>query len=295
VVKSNYIQLTMTDHYTTLGVSESASQEEIKQAYRKLAMQFHPDRNPGNAEAEAKFKEINAAYSEVGEAEARSRYDQQRRGPQPGGPGGFGFSFGFGGGGIDDILDQFFAQHGFRPNRQPQRNRDFTFNLHLSLEEAFTGKQTPVQFSANNQNYNIHVSIPAGVEHGTRIRYQGHGDRSIPNAPPGDLYIHIHILDHQTFKRSGPHLHTDIEVDAFDAVLGCEMEMTCIDGQKISLTIPAGTQPGSTLRLKERGMPLRASGNPRGDCLVSVKIKIPTDLSDEIKRSLREISSARRT
>lgn len=284
----------MTNHYSTLGVAENASQEDIKKAYRKLAMEFHPDRNPGNAQAEAKFKEINAAYSEIGEPDTRARYDQQRRfgGQENFQAGGFNFNFGFGGADIDDMLNQFFSRHGFGQAR-PQRNRDFTFNLHMTLEEAFIGKQTPVQFSANNQNYNINVSIPAGVESGTRIRYQGHGDRSIPNAPPGDLYIQIQIYDHPRFKRNGPHLHTEIVIDSFEAMLGCEKELMCIDGQKVSITIPKGTQYGTTLRLKERGMPMRASGNPRGDCLVAVKVMTPTDLTDELRNVISEILAKR--
>lgn len=270
----------MEDHYKTLGVNSDATQDEIKKAYRKLAMEYHPDKNPGNAAAEEKFKKINAAYSEIGEPENRARYDQQKNftgGDSFTG----GFNFGFGASSIDDIINQFFHQHGFAHPQRQMRNKDFTFNLHISLEEAFSGKQTPVQFSANGQNYNITVTIPAGVESGTRVRYQGHGDRSIPNAPPGDLYINIQVKEHPRFKRSGPHLHTEVVVDALEAIVGCDKEIPCIDGQTVKMTIPAGTQPNTTLRLRERGMPTRPSGNPRGDCLVNVCVKVPTSISDE--------------
>ena len=217
----------MEDYYNILGVSPDATQEDIKKAYRKLAMEYHPDKNPNNQVAEEKFKKISSAYAELSDPATRARYDQQRQfGSQNSDPfGNFNFSFNFGAGGIDEILNQFFHQNGFNHHVRPNRNRDFTFNLNISLEEAFSGKQTPVQFSANNQNYNINVTIPAGVETGTRIRYQGHGDRSIPNIPPGDLYITIQIYDHQRFRRSGPHLHTEIIIDAIEAIIGCEKEL----------------------------------------------------------------------
>ena len=282
----------MEDYYSILGVNQNATQDEIKKAYRKLAMEYHPDKNPGNSAAEEKFKKINAAYAEIGEPASRSRYDQQRQFNNNRTNSEFGgFSFSFGNGTIDDILNQFFHQHGFA--QRPQRNNDFTFNLNISLEEAFSGKQTPVQFSANGQNYNINVTIPAGVEAGTRIRYQGYGDRSIPNVPPGDLYITVQISEHARFKRSGPHLHTDIAVDALEAIVGCEKEMICIDGQTIKVTIPPGTQPNATLRLRERGMPTRPSGNPRGDCLVNINVKIPTDISNDDRTILSEIIKRR--
>lgn len=291
----------MTDHYATLGVAADAPQEEIKRAYRKLAMQFHPDKNPGDAAAEAKFKEISAAYSEVGDEQSRARYDQQRQfgGGNPGSGFGFGaqgFEFNFSSGpgfnNIDDVINQFFSQHGFGQARQP-RNRDLAFNLYLKLEEAFTGKQTPVQFSAGGQNFNIAVNIPAGIDNGARIRYSGHGDRSVPNAPPGDLYIQIQVEEHPVFKRNGPHLHATVEIDAIAAMIGCTKDLTCIDGQTVKIDIPGGTQAGSVIRLRERGMPTQAGGTHRGDCLVNIKINVPTNLSDADKQILREMLDKR--
>ena len=285
----------MENHYATLGVAENATQDEIKKAYRKMAMELHPDRNPGNAAAEEQFKKVSAAYAEIGDADARANYDQQRQfrgggGGNPFGQHGFSFNFGFGPGNgtIDEMLNQMFSQHGFG-HPQPPRNRDLSFNMNLTLEEAFSGKQTPIQFNISGQTINLTVSIPAGVEGGTRIRYQGHGDRSVHGAPPGDLYIQVSIQDHARFKRSGPHLHTEIEINAFEAVLGCTKDLVCIDGQTVQITIPEGSQHGSTLRIRERGMPLRPSGTPRGDCLVEIKVKVPTAISSEDKLVLQEM------
>lgn len=286
----------MQDHYTTLGVAQDASQDDIKKAYRKLAMDLHPDRNPGDKAAEDRFKQVNAAYAEIGDPNARKRYDQQRSGGGRGDPfqgGGFNFSFGFGGQPIDDIINQFFSQHGFQHHARQPRNRDFTFNLSIDLEDAFQGKEIPVQFAVGPQSYNINVTIPAGIEDGVRIRYPGHGDRSIPNAPPGDLYIQIHMNQHSRFHRNGPHLHTVMEVDALEAIVGCDRDMPCIDGHTVRVTIPPGTQGGATLRLKERGMPARASGHPRGDCLIEIKVVVPRDLTSEQMEAVRSIISAR--
>lgn len=284
----------MEDHYSTLGVAENASQDEIKSAYRKLAMQYHPDKNQGNAEAEEKFKRINAAYAELGEPDSRARYDQMRKFGGQAGPNqfhqqGFNFNFGFGGGSIDDIIQQFFSQHGFHHANRQARNRDFTFQLHLTLEEAFTGKKTPVHFNVDGRDYNLNVDIPPGVESGTRIRYQGHGDNSIPNVPPGDLYIHIQVVEHTVFKRNGPNLFTELKVNALDAIVGSDYEITCIDGQKVKLTIPPGTQHGTNLRLRERGMPQGRFGQSRGDCIVQIQIEIPTNLNTISKNKIKEV------
>lgn len=289
----------MTDHYATLGVAADAPQDEIKRAYRKLAMQFHPDKNPGNAEAEARFKDISSAYAEIGDEQSRANYDQKRQFGGPGSGFGFGaqgFEFNFNSGpgfnNINDVINQFFSQHGFGHQQQP-RNRDLAFNLHMTLEEAFTGKQTPVQFSSGQHNYNIAVNVPAGIDNGARIRYAGHGDKSVPNAPPGDLYIQIQIAEHPVFKRSGPHLHANIEIDAISAMIGCTRDLRCIDGQMVNVKIPAGVQVGETIRLRERGMPTQAGGTHRGDCLINISVKVPKDLSDDHQQILREMLDKR--
>lgn len=286
----------MQNHYETLGVGEDASQDQIKAAFRKLAMEHHPDRNRDNPAAEERFKQINEAYATLQDPQTRAQYDHQRK--FGGGPGGnpfqqqgFDFHFNFGGD-INDIINQFF-NGGFGPRQA--RNRDYTFNLHISLEDAFTGKQMPVQFNANGQNYNLNVSIPAGIDNGARIRYQGYGDKSNPNVPPGDLYVQIQILEHSVFVRRGPNLQTEVKIDALEAAVGCDRDIKCIDGQTLRVQIPAGTQPDSVIRLKERGMPVHANRPERGDCMVIVKVNVPKDLSDADKNTIREILHRRST
>lgn len=280
----------MENYYETLGVAENATQDQIKSAFRKLAMEHHPDRNRDDPAAEEKFKKINEAYATLQDPQSRSQYDNMRKfggnlGGNPFQQNGFDFHFNFGGD-INDIINQFFSG-GFGPRQA--RNRDFSFNLHISLEDAFAGKQMPVQFAVNGQNYNLNVNIPAGIDNGARIRYQGHGDKSVPNAPPGDLYIQIQILEHSIFKRRGPNLQTEIKIDALEAVIGCERDIKCVDGQILRVQIPAGTQPESVIRLKERGMPIRPNGPERGDCMVIVKITVPNNLSDLDKNIIKEI------
>lgn len=290
----------MDDHYNTLGVAENASEDDIKKAFRKLAMQHHPDKNPGNREAEERFKKINDAYGILGDRNKRAEYDQIRK------HGGsrqqwdqHGFHFNAGGfTNIDDMIRQFFNQNGFDQDpfgfNNPRRNRDLQMSIEMSLEDAFTGKDVPVRFNNNGHDVNVVVKIPRGVENGIRMRFQGYGDKSVQGIPPGDLYITVIIQPHPTFHRDGPHLHTEIKVDAFEAMLGINREITCIDGGTISLNIPAGTQVGSVLRVKGRGMPLRQNQAQRGDLMATIGIVIPANLSDAHRAEVLRILGERK-
>ena len=288
----------MEDHYAELGLNETANEEEIKKTFRKLAMQYHPDKNPGNKPAEEKFKRINDAYSILGDASKRAEYDQRRR---HGDHGGDSFHFGFGSNGfsnIDDMIRNFFRQNGFDHDpfgfNNVRRNRDLHMNLEIALEDAFTGKDMPINFNNNGQDVKIILRIPRGIDSGTRMKFQGYGDRSVQGIPPGDLYVTVMIARHQVFERDGPHLHAAIEIDAFDAMLGMQKEIKCIDGGTVSLSIPAGTQNGTVFRIRDRGMPLNQNQTARGDMMVSAKVRIPTDLSashiDDIRRIISERS-----
>lgn len=296
----------MQDHYSILGLNESANADEIKKAYRKLAMQYHPDKNPGDSSAEERFKQINEAYAVLGDQAKKAEYDQIRRfgGANPGMGGGFGaheFHFNFGGDpgfdNINDMISRFFRQNGFGDpfgNQQPRKNRDLQMSVEITLEEAFSGKDLPIGFKANGQDVNIVVRIPAGVENGTRMRFNGHGDRSQAGLPPGDLYVTINVYPNPTFRREGPHLHTDLKVDVLEAVIGCTVELTCIDGSKISINVPAGSQHGTAMRVKEKGMPIRGNNSHRGDLIVYVVLDVPRNISPEHLSQLQTVVSERR-
>lgn len=278
----------MTTHYETLGVAETATQEEIKKAFRKLAMQYHPDKNQGNAESEAKFKEINAAYDIIGDADKRQNYDNQRK---------FGHQqWSFNGGGptnFDDIINQFFSQHGFNVNRQQTRNRDVSLSLTISLEDAYFGKNMPVQYNTpSGRKVDLNVNIPPGVDNGIRMRYQGQGDHANTSIPPGDLYIQLIVHDHNTFDRHGNDLHTKVKVDALGAMVGCKKRLVCIDGQQIDLTIPAGTQHATFFRVQGKGMPIRNQPNSKGDLFVHTEIVIPTGLTQDQINSLKTLKES---
>lgn len=286
----------MPTHYETLGVTDSASADEIKSAYRKLAMKWHPDKNPGNKDAENKFKDISAAYEILSDVSRRREYDMQRSNPYQGANGG-GMHWNvnvnghpFGAAGLDDFVAQFFSQHGFPGFRQPARNRDVNLNMNISLEDAYTGKQTPIQFNTpSGRRVELVIDIPRGVETGVRIRYNGQGDHDNTGMPPGDLYIHLTVVDHDRFTRHGNHLEHKAKIDAIAVVVGTKYQVTAIDGNKISVSIPPGTQPGTKLRVPGKGMPLREHVGAFGDLIVNVDIVVPTKLPAETINVLRQI------
>jgi curved DNA-binding protein len=289
----------MATHYETLGVAPNATPDEIKSAYRKLAMQWHPDRNAGNAEATAKFKDISAAYETLSDDNKRRDYDFQQQHPQGFGPqvGGMHFNFGgnpFGPGGLDDFVSQIFGQHGFGHFRQPPRNRDVNLTMNVSLEDVYHGKQIPIHFSTpGGRRVELVIDIPRGIDTGTRIRYQGQGDHDNPNMPPGDLYINIQVSDHPTFTRIENTLECEIKVDAISAILGTKHTLSTINGSKITLTIPSGTQPGTKLRVHGAGMPIRQNVNSFGDLIVRVEILTPTNLPQTVIDQLRAVQTGR--
>lgn len=291
----------MQDYYSTLGVAETATDDEIKSAFRKLAMQHHPDKNPGDAGAEELFKKINEAYSTLSDGQKRAEYDNVRKygqGSPFDGGGAQHFHFNFDHmGHVDDIIQQFFAQNGFGhpfAHQQQRKNRDLQFSVEISLEEAFRGKDLPISFKANGQDVNVVVRIPPGIDHGTRMRFQGYGDKSIPNFPPGDLYVTINIFNHAVFRREGPHLHCNLNLDVLEAVVGTTHEINCIDNSKISVNIPAGAQHGMAMRVREKGMPVRQNPTQRGDLIVTVHLTVPRNLSADQMNILKTLVDSRR-
>jgi curved DNA-binding protein len=287
------------DYYKTLGVERNASADEIKKTYRKLAMKYHPDRNKGNKEAEEKFKDINEAYEVLGDSKKRARYDQlgdsysqwQNKGGNPGNynwnqwttnQGGsqqvnmddFEEMFG---GGFSDFFSSIFGGMPATGRRQTTRTaaRPLTYEqkVEISLEEAYKG--TVRSYSINNQQKD--ARIPPGAKTGTRIRFAGGGPSN--NGQSTDLYLVVTVLPDSRFTVKDNDLTTEVTIDLYTAVLGGSVKVFTFAGE-VSLTIPAGTQPGKMFRLAGRGMPILKSGN-FGDLYVKVKVELPKTLTTE--------------
>lgn len=356
------------DYYEVLGVNRGASQEEIKKAYRRLARQYHPDLNPGNKEAEEKFKEIQEAYEVLSDPEKRARYDQFGHAGVEGGGAGAGPGFGgfdFGGaaadfGGFNDLFDMFFGDAfggGRRRQAGPQRGTDVRVDLDISFEEAAFGAEKeigvprlekcpdcggsgaapgtyPVTCPACqgtgqvrisqrtafgyfqtvrtchqcqgtgtiitnpcrscrgrgqvHRTRKIKVKIPPGVDNGARLRLVGEGEAGERGGPPGDLYVYINVRPHKIFRREGFDVLCEIPISMVQAALGDEIEVPTLEG-KARLTIPEGTQSGTSFRLKGKGIP-RLNGAGRGDQHVIVRVVIPRNLNDKQKELLREFA-----
>ena len=296
------------DYYKILGIERNASEDDIRKAYRKLAMQYHPDRNPNDKQAEERFKEINEAYQVLNDPKKRSHYDRlgsdysnwQRRGApgdfnwdEYGGgfPGGVRVEYGdlddlFGGagaGGFSDFFRAIFGQAGggatgtrTRTRQQPQ---GYQQELEISLDEAYQGT-TRVFESDGKQKQ---VRIPAGVRTGSKVRVAGAGPNGL------DLYLIIDVRDDPRFERRGNDLHTTSTVDVFTAILGGEADVETLNG-KVKLNIPAGTQPEQVFRLAGRGMPTIKNKDEKGDLYVRLKVQIPKYLSAKQRELLEEVS-----
>lgn len=302
------------DYYAILGVSKDASEKEIKQAYRRLARKYHPDVNPGNKEAEEKFKEISEAYEVLSDKEKRAKYD--RFGEQwkhageysPGGPGGFtyerygDFDFDFGGGpsGFSDFFEMLFGPRGgTRTRTWPDKGEDIEAQIEVTLEEAFHGatKAFTISRRPGEQPRRLEVKIPAGVKDGSRIRLAGEGAEG-PTGKRGDLYLIVKMAPHPVFERRGDDLYREVDVPFPTAALGGQIEVGTLTG-KGTMKIPAGTQSGQTFRLAGQGMP-RLNRQGRGDLYVRVRVSVPTNLTprqreliEELRRTLEVAGAAK--
>jgi DnaJ-class molecular chaperone len=290
----------MKNYYDILGVTKQTSGDEIKKAYRKLAMKYHPDRDSSPTSAE-KFKEINEAYETLGDEVKRQQYDQQREfGGHMGGMGGMGqgpfaggFNFHAHGAppGFESIFEQIFGGSPFA--QRAARNSDTHIQLTISLEEAFVGKTLPIQFTdSGGKPVNVNVTIQPGVESGTRLRFAGNGSRTHGNLPPGDLYVTIVVGGHARFERSGAHLITSVDVPLWRCLAGCEVPIVTIDGGTVNMKIPPLTRDQSVLRIKEKGMPTNAGARTRGDLLVKIITQMPSSLTPQQVQQLTEWATA---
>ncbi len=295
------------DYYEVLGVSKNASDDEIKKAYRKLAIKYHPDKNPGDKEAEAKFKEINEAHDVLSDKQKRARYDQFGHagvgGAGFGGAGGgagnpFGggfnyngqtFNFDFGGGGLDDILGSLFGFGSAGGSRRPRRGADYQTAVTISFEEAIFGTTETISVEGKS----IKVKIPAGIDDGMSIRLRGKGGPAPEGgSEAGDLYVRVKVKPHKSLTREGAIILSEQKIDMVDAALGCEVDVETVDG-KITMKVPAGTQSGTPFKLSGHGVPFRADGD-RGPHIVTIIVETPKNLSKRQKELLEEFKGAKK-
>lgn len=313
------------DYYKILGVERNASDAELKSAFRKLALQYHPDRNPNNKQAEEKFKEINEAYEVLSDPQKRARYEQigdsYSNWQQRGAPGSFNWNdwvaaqqgrggsargfdygdiedlFGGGGGGFSDFFQAIFGgmgnmggarQGGARQGARPQQPAQYQQEVQITLEEAYRGAERTVQVDGRR----LQMKIPAGARTGTKVRMSGGGPAG-PDGKPSDLFLIIEVLPDQRFERQGDDLYTDVSLDLYTAVLGGDVRVPTLDGA-VLLTIPAGTQPGQSIRLSGRGMPKLRTPSEHGDLYARIKVQIPRSLTPEQRRTFEQLAKNNR-
>jgi curved DNA-binding protein len=301
------------DYYRILGVDKKASQDEIKKAFRKLAVQYHPDKNPGNKEAEEKFKLINEAHEVLGNPENRKKYDtlgenwnrfQQQGSAQPGSgfegfssQGGNSFQFEgdlndlFGNAGGHDFFEAFFGKsagrsQGQRRQRAEFKGHDYEANAEITLEEAFHGATRIIGV----HDEKLRITVRPGAYDGQLLRIKGKGATGSNEKNRGDLYVRIHVLSHPMFQRRNDNLYTTTVIDLYTAILGGEAVVPTISG-KVKIKVPAGTQPDKTIRVKGKGMPVAGKENMYGDLYVQVRVSIPEILTTEERKLFEQLKN----
>jgi curved DNA-binding protein len=308
------------DYYKILGVDKSATKEDIKKAFRKLAKKYHPDKNPGDKVSEEKFKELSEANEVLSDPEKRKKYDQlganwknyenanpagndyfrnYQRHQQSGGQyqqgGGEQFSGNFDelfgkSGGFSDFFESFFGgSTGTTTRTRTHKGKDYEASLNISLEEAYHGAEK--EFTLNGKK--IKFKITPGIEHGKRLRLKHQGAEGVSGGEKGDLYITIGINPHPLYDRKGNDLYYNLNIDLYTALLGGKHPIKTIDGKTININIPPETENGTSMRIKEMGMRSETSGNPRGDLYVKISVKLPKNLGKEEIELFNKLQSLR--
>ena len=298
------------DYYKLLELDKSASQKDIKKAYRKLARKYHPDLNPDDKTAQARFQQINEAHEVLSDPEKRKKYDEygkdwqhadqfEQAKRQQAASGGFGGGFQGGGGQAysgnfdDDTFSDFFEQmFGGRARAQGAhrggqfKGQDFNAELQLRLSEVYESQKHTLTVNGKN----IRLTIPAGVENGQTIKIKGHGGPGMQGGPKGDLYITFNILNDTAFKREKENLYSTEKISLTTAILGDEIEVNTFNG-KVKLKVKPGTENGSKVKLKGKGFPKYKKSGEFGDLYITYQVEIPSKLSDKQKELFQELKN----
>lgn len=289
------------DYYKVLGVGKTASSEEIKKAYRKLARKYHPDLNPNNASAHKKFQEINEANEVLSDPEKRKKYDEygenwkqaeqfeQARQQQKGGFGDAGYAYqdftGFGSGGYSDFFETLFGNAGRKSGRTSAfKGQDYHGKTSLTLQQAAQTHQQTIEVNDKK----LRITIPAGIANEQQIKLKGQGGPGANGAPAGDLYLTFIIQPDPVFKRIDNDLYMDVSLDLYTAVLGGDLVVNTLNGQ-VKMKVKPGTQPGSKARLKGKGFPVYRKEGEYGDLIVTYQVQIPTNLTEKQKQLFHDL------
>jgi curved DNA-binding protein len=302
------------DYYQILGVRKTADPEEIKKAYRKLALKYHPDRNPNNPTAEEKFKKISEAYAVLSDQEKRKQYDSfgsdqfsQRFSREDifrdfdinqilrdlgfggGGPGaGRRGSFSFRG---NDPFSNLFGQRNQDYYHAMQKGSDLQYNLNITLEESVFGADKKLALQRDQKVDEVNVKIPSGISTGKKLRLSGKGNPGMQGGPPGDLYLNVNVVSHPIFARDGNDIHIEKSITFTQAVMGTSIDVPTIDGTIKRIKIPAGAQNGIKIRMKGYGAPaLRGTGSTKGDQYVKISVEVPRKITDKQLQLIKKLS-----
>jgi DnaJ-class molecular chaperone len=274
--------MNIMDYYKILNVSETSTKEEIKSAYRKLAAKHHPDRGGDTA----RFQEIQSAYDVLGDPEKRQEYDHQRKNQYSNFP----FTD-FGNPQPDDFFGQFGFADSFFNFSRARKNPDIKTSATIDLRETLDDSTKYISLrTKNNENKTLQVKIPRGIKSGTVMKFGGGGESIFPNMPPGDLYLTINVLDDPSFKSVGLDLEHDLHIDCFDAILGCEVEITTLSGKTFLIKIPENTQQFTKFKIPGEGL-YEFQKDVKGNLYIKTNIKIPSNLTTEQLMLIKQIKT----